>query len=46
LITSSQFTFSVPSTAVPGPAYVQALNPPFVPFSSSSNAPGGAFTLN
>jgi len=24
---------------------VQALNPPFVPFTSSGNDPGGAFTL-
>jgi hypothetical protein len=44
-LTENKFTFTVPSGAVPGPAYVQALNPPFVPFSSSGNAPGGAFTL-
>ena len=31
--------------AVAGPSYVQALNPPFVPFTSSGSGPGGAFTL-
>jgi hypothetical protein len=44
-LTEKKFTFTVPAGAVPGPAYVQALNPPFVPFSSSGNVPGGAFTL-
>ncbi len=44
-VSEHQFKFTVPAGAVPGPAYVQALNPPFVPFSSSGNAPGGAFTL-
>jgi hypothetical protein len=44
-LTEKLFTFTVPGTAVPGPAYVQALNPPFVPYTSSGNAPGGAFTL-
>ena len=28
-----------------GRAYVQALNPPFIPFSSSGNDPNGAFIL-
>ncbi len=45
LISPSRFTFTRPSDAVPGPAYVQALNPPFVPFTSSGNDPGGAFTI-
>ncbi len=45
LVSPEEFTFTVPATAVPGPAYIQALNPPFVPFTSSGNAPGGAFTL-
>ncbi|HEY2104772.1 MAG TPA: hypothetical protein VGH29_03245, partial [Candidatus Binataceae bacterium] len=43
---STRFTFTVPSGAIPGPAYVQALNPPFVPFTSSGNDPGGAFILH
>jgi len=45
LVNDAQFTFTVPAGALPGPAYVQALNPPFVPYSSSGNDPGGAFTL-
>ncbi len=45
LISSTRFTFSKPSGAVAGPAFVQALNPPFVPFTSSGNDPCGAFTL-
>jgi hypothetical protein len=40
-----QFTFSLAGTRfVPGPSYVQVLNPPFVPFTSSGNSPNGAFT--
>ncbi len=42
---STKFSFTVPRGAVTGPAYVQALNPPFVPFTSSGNSPAGAFTL-
>ena len=42
---STSFKFTKPAGAVAGPAYVQALNPPFVPFTSSGNDPGGAFTL-
>ena len=45
-VNDNRFTFTKPATAVPGPSYVQALNPPFVPFSSSGNAPGGGFTLH
>jgi len=46
LINSNQFTFTEPGGAVAGPSYVQALNPPFVPFTSSGNGSGGAFTLH
>jgi len=43
--TSTEFTFSLGGTGfVPGPSYVQVLNPPFLPFTSSGNGPGGAFT--
>ncbi len=43
--TPTQFTFSLAGTGfVPGPSYVEVLNPPFVPFTSSGNAPSGAFT--
>jgi hypothetical protein len=42
---ANQFTFSLAGTGiVPGPAYVQVLNPPFLPFTSSGNTPNGAFT--
>ena len=46
LLSENRFTLTVPSSAVPGPSYVQALNPPFVPFSSAGNGPGGAFILS
>ncbi|MGO9057216.1 MAG: hypothetical protein ACLQU2_07480, partial [Candidatus Binataceae bacterium] len=43
--TSTEFTFSLAGTGfVPGPSYVQVLNPPFLPFTSSGNGSGGAFT--
>jgi hypothetical protein len=41
----TRFSFAVPAGAIPGAAYIQAINPPFVPFSSSGNDPGGAFAL-
>jgi hypothetical protein len=44
-IDNTQFSFTLPSAAIAGPGYVQALNPPFVPFSSSGNGAGGAFTI-
>jgi hypothetical protein len=44
-VNAVQFTFSKPATAVPGPSYVQALNPPFVPFTTSGNSSGGGLTL-
>jgi hypothetical protein len=43
-INETRFTFAKPALSVAGPAYVQALNPPFVPFTSSMG-PKGAFTL-
>jgi hypothetical protein len=43
-INETRFTFTKPALSVAGPAYVQALNPPFVPFTSSTG-PKGAFTL-
>jgi hypothetical protein len=42
----SRFTFKVPESAAPGGWYVEALNPPFLPFSSSYTDPGGAFVLH
>jgi hypothetical protein len=44
-VNSGKFTFTKPPGALAGPSYVQALNPPFVPFTSSDSDPGGAFTL-
>jgi len=41
----TQFTFSAPANAVTGPAYVQVLNPPYIPFSSTGGDPDGGFTL-
>jgi hypothetical protein len=43
-INETRFTFAKPALSVAGPAYVQALNPPFVPFTTSMG-PKGAFTL-
>lgn len=45
LASANRFTFTLPSKAVAGPAYVQAVNPPFVPFTSSGSGPGGSFTI-
>jgi hypothetical protein len=45
LMSSQQFTFQIPSGAVSGPAYVQALNPPFIPFTSTGDSPNGAITI-
>jgi hypothetical protein len=44
LVSPTQLTFAVPAGLVSNPACVQALNPPFVPFTSSGTGPGGAFT--
>jgi len=41
LVDATRLTFTEPAGAVPGPAYVQVLNPPFLPYTSS----GSAFTL-
>ncbi len=45
IVNSNQFTFTKPAAAMPGASYVQALNPPFVPYTSSGSGPGGAFPL-
>src|SRR5271169_2248732 len=45
LMGDRSFSFGIPAGAVPGPSYVQALNPPFVPFTSSGNAASGALVL-
>ena len=45
LISDTEITFTVPAGVVAGPAYVQALNPPFIPFTSSGNSTAGAFEV-
>ncbi len=45
IVNSTQFTFTRPGGAVAGNAFVEAINPPFIPFSGSGNDPQGAFTL-
>jgi len=45
LVSDTEVRFTIPAGAVPGRAYVQAINPPFVPFASSGSDPGGAFIL-
>jgi hypothetical protein len=46
LVSDMQFTFTKPAAAVPGSAYIQVINPPFIPFSSTGGDPHGAFTLH
>jgi hypothetical protein len=46
VISQGEFTFTLPAGATPGQAYVQALNPPFVAFTSSGNVPEGAFVVH
>jgi hypothetical protein len=41
---SDEFTFTRPAAAAEA-AYVQAINPPFLPYTSSGTDSGGAFTL-
>ena len=45
VVSDTMFTFTVPAGAVTGSAYVQVINPPFIPFSSSGGDPHGAFHL-
>jgi hypothetical protein len=44
-VSDTEFTFARPAGAVAGPAFVEVLNPPFIPFSSSGSDPDGAVTL-
>jgi sugar lactone lactonase YvrE len=46
LVSDMQFTFTIPAAALPGSAYIQVINPPFIPFSSTGGDPHGAFTLH
>ena len=43
LASSTQLSFFLPTGMSPGASYIQAINPPFLPFTSSGTGPGGAF---
>jgi subtilisin family serine protease len=45
IVSAQQLTFELPAGAQAGSAYVQALNPPYTPFTSSGTDPGGAFNI-
>ena len=45
LVSATELRFAVPAGAAAGPAYVQALNPPFVPFTTSGDDPSGNIIL-
>ena len=42
---TTQLHFAVPAGAVPGAAYVQIVNPPFIAFTTTGSDPDGSFTL-
>jgi hypothetical protein len=44
-VSASELRFARPAGAVAGPAFVEVLNPPYIPFSSSGNDPDGAFSF-
>jgi hypothetical protein len=44
-ISSTELRFTRPAGAQAGPAFVEVLNPPYIPFSSSGNAPAGGFSF-
>ncbi len=46
VISDQQFTVQRPLGAGAGRAFIEVLNPPFIPFSSTGTDPDGAFTLN
>jgi hypothetical protein len=44
-ISPTELRFTRPGSAQAGAAFVEVLNPPYIPFSSSGNDPDGAFTF-
>ena len=46
VINPQQFEFLVPPGVMTGPAYVEAINPPYTPFTSSGNSPNGSLSVN
>lgn len=45
LANDTQSTFALPAGAVAGPSFVELLNPPCIPSTSSGDDPDGAFTI-
>jgi subtilisin family serine protease len=45
LVNDTRFTFTRPAGAAAGQAFVEVLNPPYTPFSSSGSDPDGAFSF-
>jgi hypothetical protein len=44
-VSASELRFLRPAGAQAGPAFVEVLNPPYIPFSSSTDDPQGSFTF-
>jgi hypothetical protein len=42
---SNQFTFTLPARAMAGAAYVEAINPPFLPYTNTGTSPNGDLTI-
>jgi len=45
VVNENQMTFTRPAAAVAGPAFIEVLNPPFIPFTTSGSDPDGAFSF-
>ena len=45
LVSSHMMTFQVPASARSGSSYLQAVNPPYIEFTSTRNSPHGSFNL-
>jgi ELWxxDGT repeat protein len=45
VLSDSEFRFARPAGAAAGPSFIEVLNPPFIPFSSSGPDPDGAFSM-
>jgi hypothetical protein len=45
LVSSTRFTFGVPPGAISGVSYLQVVNPPFIPSSTTGADPDGAFIM-
>ncbi len=46
IVSPTQLRFTVPNGAVPGPCYIQVVNPPYISFTATDGSdPDGGFTL-